>query len=129
MIKKLIISISCGMMLGVISMSTALADSKKCQNQTGSYCIYIDMKDKQKQKNVNSDLCYVLQINASDQLVSGSLPVSQLPEAVFTLTKNEALSGKPLVFKIIKVIKYITVKMLLSHQAAIITGERYVQVY
>ncbi|MBV8803251.1 MAG: hypothetical protein JO131_09895 [Gammaproteobacteria bacterium] len=99
MIKKLIISMCC---ICISYAGNSFAENKNCDSQTSAYCISVDMKTNQKQNNSNNDLCYVLQVNASDQLISGSVPVSQLPEAVFTLTKNQALSGKPIVFKIVK---------------------------
>ena len=99
MIKKLIISISC---LLTLCGGIVFAENKTCQNETNAYCVDVDVKNSQKPANINNDLCYVLQINASDQFISGSLSMSQLPAAIFEIAKNETLSGKPLNFKIVK---------------------------
>jgi hypothetical protein len=102
MAKKLMLSISCVLLLCILNISTAIAESKNCQNEADAYCINVDVKNSQKPNNFNNDLCYVLQINASDQFVSGSIPMSKLPTAVFAISKNQGSSGKPLNFKIIK---------------------------
>lgn len=101
MFKKLIISISCLWLFCSINISNALADIK-CQNEADAYCINVDVKNSQKPNNFNNDLCYVLQINASDQFINGSVHMSQLPAAIFEISKNQAISGKPLIFKMIK---------------------------
>jgi len=100
MVKKLIISISCALVLCI--MSVTLAENKNCQNEADNYCINVDVTNSQKLNNINNDLCYVLQINASNQFVSGSFPLSRLPAAVFAISKKQATSGKPLIFKMIK---------------------------
>jgi hypothetical protein len=99
MIKKSFISIAC---IYALLMGTAFAEDNACQNKTNDYCISVDVKNSKKPDNVNQDLCFVMQVNASDKWINGSIPMQQLPAIVFSMQKNHMSLGKPLAFKIIK---------------------------
>jgi len=102
MVRKIIISIGYGLLAGVILLNSAFADRKECKNGSDEYCINIQVSNSSQYENSNNDLCFVLQLNGSDRFASGSIPMQQLPTALFAIEKNRSSLGKPLSFKIVK---------------------------
>lgn len=97
--NKLFISIA---FIALLTASTAFADTKLCPNGSSEYCINVEVSNSQVPANNKSDLCYVLQLNGSDQIASGSIPMQELPTVLFAISKDHSAIGKPLSFKIVK---------------------------
>src|SRR3982751_1016468 len=101
MLKNTIISTYCIIISSILGITIAFAEeSIACQSN--SYCITVDVTNSKRADNLKNDLCFVLQINASDRLTSGSIPIQQLPAVLFSIPNNGVSLGKPLHFKILK---------------------------
>jgi hypothetical protein len=101
MLKTFLISIGYIFVITALCINAAFAEDTNCENK---YCISVDVENSQMSNNSNPnfDLCFVLQINASDHFINGSISMQQLPAVLFSISKNNELSGKPLSFRIIK---------------------------
>jgi hypothetical protein len=82
-------------------MNSSFANGNECHNDGNGYCITVDVADYHKTQN-KEDLCYVLQVNASDHYRSGSVAMERLPAVIFAISKDSEMLGKPLSFRVLK---------------------------
>lgn len=101
MMKTLLVSISLILLVSFLTFNKVYSDEKFCNNTDGKYCINIHVVTLAMLKDQKNDLCFVVQLNGSDQ-ASGSIPMQQLPTVLFSITKDRASYGKPLNFKLVK---------------------------